>query len=214
MGREFLEVFSEWAADYDTFVEGQDIQYQAVFLNYDQILNEIVAKSGDSVLEFGIGTGNLTQKLLDSGKIVFAVEPSEEMRAVALEKLPEGFMIHDGDMQKYPVPTETIDTIVSSYVFHHLTDREKAEVLMQYYDLLPSGGKVIFADTAFISEAAYQLKIEEASNLGYAELVEDLKREYYPVLEKVHAAFEQAGFTALSFQQLNEYVWILQGTKK
>ncbi|WP_225743143.1 class I SAM-dependent methyltransferase [Marinilactibacillus sp. Marseille-P9653] len=213
MGREFLEVFSEWAEAYDTFVEGNDIQYKAVFRNYEQILEEIVARSGDKVLEFGIGTGNLTQKLIDADKQVFAVEPSAQMRERAKEKLPEGFAVYDGDMQQYPTPNETIDTVVSSYVFHHLTDNEKRDVLKQYIQLLPKGGKVVFADTLFISKAAYQLKIEEASNLGYAELVDDLRREYYPLLKQVQMAFEEAGFVEVSFQQMNEYVWIMEGTK-
>lgn len=213
MGREFLKVFSEWAEDYDTFVEGNDIQYRAVFENYEHILNEIVARSGGHVLEFGIGTGNLTQKLIDHDKQVFAVEPSAQMREQAKEKLPESFIVYDGDMQRYPTPVGVIDTVVSSYVFHHLTDNEKGDVLKQYIQLLPKGGKVVFADTLFISEEAYQLKIEEASNLGYAELVDDLKREYYPLLQQVQTAFEEGGFVEVSFQQMNEYVWIIEGEK-
>ncbi|MEG0444114.1 MAG: SAM-dependent methyltransferase, partial [Carnobacterium sp.] len=30
MGREFLEIFSDWSEDYDEFVEGKDPEYQEV----------------------------------------------------------------------------------------------------------------------------------------------------------------------------------------
>ena len=79
MGREFLDVFSEWANDYDTFVEGQDPAYQPVFKDYSLILDTIVTKSGASVLDFGIGTANLTLRLLAAGKSVLPIEHSPEM---------------------------------------------------------------------------------------------------------------------------------------
>lgn len=213
MGREFLNVFSQWAEEYDDYVQGKDQQYKEVFADYDRILEEIVEKSSDNVMEFGIGTGNLTYKLLNAEKSVFAVEPSSQMRKLANKKLPEHFMVYDGDLQQYPTPPHKIDTIVSSYVFHHLTDEEKSIVLKQYNQLLTFGGKVIFADTMFISEAAYKLMIEEAMNMGYAELVEDLNREHYPLLPVVYEALKQAGFSDLSFRQMNKFVWIFEGTK-
>ena len=71
MGREFLGIFTEWSSDYDDFVEGKDPEYQAVFEGYSTILKEIVRRSGLNVLEFGIGTGNLTQELILAGNWVF-----------------------------------------------------------------------------------------------------------------------------------------------
>lgn len=214
LGREFLDVFTEWAEEYDAFVQGKDKQYKEVFEDYEKILDSIVEKSGRNVMEFGIGTGNLTEKLLNAEKNVFAVEPSRQMRELANGKLPEDFIIYDGDLQQYPIPTHKIDTIVSSYVFHHLTDEEKNSVLKQYNQLLTAGGKVIFADTLFISEKSYKLMIEEAVDMGYAELVEDLNREHYPMLPVVYEALKQAGFLELSFRQMNRFVWVFEGTKK
>ena len=71
MGREFLGIFKEWATDYDNFVKGQDQEYLKVFENYSEILKQIVTKSGNIVLEFGSGTGNLTLELLQAQKQVY-----------------------------------------------------------------------------------------------------------------------------------------------
>jgi putative AdoMet-dependent methyltransferase len=78
MGREFIPIFSDWAAEYDETVAGKDEEYRAVFFKYEQLLAEIAEKAGRSVVEFGSGTGNLTQALLTQGKNVLAIEPSPE----------------------------------------------------------------------------------------------------------------------------------------
>ena len=212
MGREFLDVFSEWANDYDTFVEGQDPAYQPVFKDYSLILDTIVTKSGASVLEFGIGTANLTLRLLAAGKSVFPIEPSPEMRQIAKAKLPAEIVVYDGDLETYPRPAMPIDTIVSSYVFHHLTDAEKAEALKDYATLLPKNGKLVFADTMFQTKKALDEKVQYALEKNYADLAADLVREYYPLIPTMEEAFRTAGFTA-NFIQMNDYVWIVEATK-
>lgn len=214
MGREFLDIFSGWAKEYDAFVEGKDEEYQAVFDGYEEILDEIVHRSGDKVIEFGIGTGNLTQKLVHVGKTVFPIEPSEEMRAIAKEKLPSTVDIYNGDMQNFPKPDFPVDTIVSSYVFHHLNDREKMDALQEYTRLLEEGGKVIFADTLFISQEVFDQVVNEAKDNGYDNLAEDLEREYYPLFETMYHAYMDAGLKKITFKQMNEFVWIIEGQKR
>ncbi len=49
------------------------------------ILEDVVNKSFGNVLEFGVGTGNLTNKLLLAGRTVYGIEPSREMRMIARE---------------------------------------------------------------------------------------------------------------------------------
>ena len=56
--------FSEWAKQYDETVKGKDEEYREVFLHYPELLANIAEKAGDSVIEFGSGTGNLTLELI------------------------------------------------------------------------------------------------------------------------------------------------------
>lgn len=210
MGREFLTVFKDWAEEYDTVVAGGDRQYQDVFENYDDILGEIVALSGESVIEFGIGTGNLTSRLLAEGKEVWGVEPSVEMRSVAEKKLPTQVTIVDGDMQNFSKPPYPVDSIVSSYVFHHLSDDEKKDVLKNYAALLVNGGKLIFADTLFISEEEKDKLISKYPVEDYPDLIDDLNREYYPYMSTVYEGLKEAGFRKIGFTQMNSFVWIIE----
>jgi len=55
------------------------MEYKAVFKYYDDILQNIANRAYGSVLEFEVGTGNLTKKLLDNGLDVLGIEPSDRV---------------------------------------------------------------------------------------------------------------------------------------
>jgi putative AdoMet-dependent methyltransferase len=211
MGREFIDLFDEWSASYDETVSGDDQEYKEVFENYSEILNKVVQKSGNVVLEFGVGTGNLSEKLLAKGKTVIGIEPSKGMREKALSRNPE-LVLHDGDFLSFP-SVEKIDTIVSTYAFHHLTDEEKDKAIGLYSQLLHKGGKIIFADTAFLHETDKKERHEKVKNQGFMNLLKDLQTEYYTTLGVLEEIFKKHHFD-VSFQKLNEYVWLMEAVKK
>ncbi|MGI2327807.1 class I SAM-dependent DNA methyltransferase [Planococcus sp. YIM B11945] len=211
MGLEFVEIFDEWVHTYDDSVNGKDKEYEDVFLKYNEILQTVADASIGPVVEFGVGTGNLTQKLRERGLEVVGVEPNKAMREVTAEKMSDVAII-DGDFLNFHTAVEP-KTFVSSYAFHHLTDAEKAEAFKLYAEKLPAGGKVVFADTVFKSDEAYKEMIEYEKTRGHKNLVEDLNREYYTTLPIMQELIEAAGFT-VEFTQLNNYVWLIDATKK
>ncbi|MCC3356627.1 class I SAM-dependent methyltransferase [Bacillus sp. REN16] len=214
MGREFLEVFEGWAHTYDQTVTGNDVEYQEVFSRYDDILNDVVKKSGLTVLEFGVGTGNLTQKLLNENKKVYGVEPSEPMREIALEKLQNySLTIEDGDFIVFNKPADKIDTIVSTYAFHHLNDGEKNQAFSEYSKILDKGGKIVFADTIFENKREYTMTIQSAIKKGYLNLAKDLETEYYTTIPNLQDIANQNGFT-VEFTRFNHFVWVMEATKQ
>lgn len=214
MGLEFIPIFTEWAKEYDATVEGRDPEYAEVFSRYPEMLQMIAEKSGNQVLEFGSGTGNLTTALLRAGKKVYPIEPSEEMRQIARQK-PELKDVHfaNGDMENFEHPSTQIDTIVANFVFHHLNGIEKQRALKQYAALLPAGGKVIIGDTMFLSRMRFDDVILQSMASGKDTLADDLQREYYPLIPDLENYFHEAGFTA-TFLQINTFAWIVEATKK
>lgn len=211
MGREFVTIFDEWVHTYDESVSGKDAEYRDVFFKYEEILQAVADAALSPVIEFGVGTGNLTEKLLANGFEVAGIEPNEAMREVTAEKL-EDITIIDGDFLEFETPVKPA-SLVSSYAFHHLTDAEKAEAFKIYADLLPAGGKVVFADTLFKSKQAQQDIIDFEKSRGHDNLVEDLNREYYTTLPIMKELIEQAGFK-VEFNQMNNYVWLINAIKK
>ena len=211
MGREFVGIFDEWVHTYDDSVSGKDEEYKDVFVKYNEILQAVADAAVGPVVEFGVGTGNLTEKLLGRGLEVVGIEPNQAMREVVAEKLKE-LTVTDGDFLEFDAGA-TPRSFVSSYAFHHSTDAEKARAFQIYAAQLPAGGKVVFADTLFESEDAKKEIIAFEQARGHANLVEDLNREYYttvPVMEKL---ITDAGFTA-ELSKMNNYVFLIDATKK
>ncbi|MDW2875707.1 MULTISPECIES: class I SAM-dependent methyltransferase [Bacillaceae] len=211
MGKEFIELFEQWADSYDDSVTGHDLEYKEVFRNYEGILDAVAGRASGHVLEFGPGTGNLTAKLLEKGLRVTGAEPSPAMRKIAREKLGEQASIVEGDFLSYP-DQGPVNTIVSTYAFHHLTDAEKNEAVASYSHLLAIGGKIVFADTMYESEEAYKKAISDAEDQGFHNLAEDLQREYYTTIPVLRGILEQNGFKA-SFSRCNDFVWLMEGEK-
>ena len=211
MGREFDQLFDEWAANYDETVSGSDDQYVDVFLNYDHILETVASHAEGSVIEFGVGTGNLTARILEKGHQVLGIEPSVEMRKKAKKKLGS-LSIVDGDFYQFPTDNQ-VDTFVSTYAFHHLTDEEKEQAIALYSSLLKSGGKIVFADTMFLTPADKQAAINKAENDGFDRLAEDLRTEYYTTIPYLKTVFENHQFH-VTFEQLNAFVWLMHAIKQ
>ncbi len=211
LGREFLEVFESWATSYDQAVTGEDPQYREVFKDYDTILDEVAIKSVGTVLEFGVGTGNLSRKLIDLKHEVIGIEPSDPMRKLAKEKYPT-LTVLEGDFLSYPPLSKEINTITSTYAFHHLNEQEKQIAIANFYKVLPAGGKVVFADTAYENEQTKKEIHASAKKNGHLDLLKDLQTEYYPFLEDLKRYFEEAGFSFES-KQRNQFVWIMEAIK-
>ncbi len=212
MGREFIDIFDEWIHSYDASVAGEDPEYRDVFESYDDILNTVASKVVGTILEFGTGTGNLTGKLLDAGHQVIGIEPNTAMRRITAERFPSIEVI-DGDLVDFETGSMSIDSIASSYVFHHLTDEEKGIALKKYAQLLPTNGKIVFADTAFIMEEAKHAQIDKERARNFHNVADDLEREYYTTLPVLKKLFNEAGFD-VRFEQLNDFVWLMDATKQ
>ncbi len=211
MGIEFVDLFNQWASSYDDTVAGKDPEYREVFEGYHDMLEELADLSLSPVIEFGVGTANLTRKMVDKNKVVIGIEPSEEMRRIAAMKCPEA-AIYEGDFINYPSLQTPVQSIVSSFAFHHLKADEKIAALAKYYHQLEPKGQIIFIDTLFKDEDHKQTLIKNAEKAGFLNLAQDLQEEYYSCLEDLKEMFLTQGFE-VSFKQLNKYAWLIQAKK-
>ncbi len=206
-------MFDDWASTYDQTVSGEDLEYKEVFQGYDEILQSVVSYTkGDNVIEFGVGTGNLTKRLVNHGFNVYGVEPSLEMLKIAQVKVPDA-RIQEGDFLQFTSPVEQVDSIVSSYAFHHLTDEEKEHAIRNYSKLLASGGRIVFADTSFETKDAKRQSIETAIASYRHHLADDLSSEYYSDIPTLRNICENNEFDVI-FRRKNQYVWLMIATKR
>ncbi|MFT8870964.1 MAG: methyltransferase domain-containing protein [Sporolactobacillus sp.] len=212
MGREFIPAFDRWADSYDQTVAGADAEYREVFRNYEQMLDCAAGKAAGRVLEFGVGTGNLTVHLQKRGLRVVGIELSKKMREKAKRKVP-AFDVLDGDFLNFPNNLGPVDTIISSFAFHHLTAKEKCQAVDLQSALLARHGKIVIVDTMFDSIEKKQAIQNWAETKKFTHLLGDLQTEYYPLCDEVRAALEMVHFVS-DFQQLNRFAWLVTAERR
>ncbi len=108
---------------------------------------------------------------------------------------------------------EIVNTIVSTYAFHHLTDEEKKIAFSKYGKILAKGDKIVFADTMFLTQDTYNDTINSAKKNGFHNLAEDLLREHYTTIPVFESIASDTGFT-VQFERCNDFVWLLEATKE
>ena len=127
--------FDEWAKSYDKDIYDINRPDQFTFKGYDRVLDRIVeyCELNDNpythILDIGIGTGNLAGRFSPKGITITGIDPSEKMLEVCRHKFSD-ITLMPGHFLDIPLPDQSIDLIVSSYAFHHLTSEEK-EVAVQ-----------------------------------------------------------------------------------
>lgn len=208
--------FDEWAKSYDEDVYDTARPDQFTFRDYDRVLDRIV-EYGDlphnnysRVLDIGIGTGNLARRFLAIGVTVTGIEPSSKMSEICRQRYPE-ITVMPGDFLNIPLSPQSVDLIVSSYAFHHLTPEEKEKAIMEMKRALKPGGRIVIADLMF-RNAAERKRIESGyRKAGKDEIPEEYAEEYPGYVDDLKSAFTAAGFT-FSGEQLTEAVWIIRGS--
>ncbi|WP_167959065.1 MerR family transcriptional regulator [Anaerosporobacter faecicola] len=208
--------FNDWAANYDRDIRKEGIGLP-FYKNYDQVINmtanEVGKKTG-RVIEIGIGTGNLTKKILEishlqfTSKDIMGVDQSVNMLKEAKRKLPQVAM-RQGTFLKIPVEDCYCETVVSSYAFHHCNEKEKALAVQEMGRVIKPGGRIIITDLMFADEQARHRFEEQCTE----QEKEELEDEYFTNIDRLEKIFHANGFTLQSIQ-IDSLMWMVVGEKE
>jgi len=100
-------------------------------------------KSGQYVLNIGIGSGALERLAIERDVIIHSLDPSEQ----AIDRLRQTLNMNDrarvGYAQNIPFRDENFDIVVMSEVLEHLDNETLAKALQEVSRVLKKGGKLI-----------------------------------------------------------------------
>ena len=157
MDNERVQLFDEWAETYDQSV----VDYVGFpFEGYVDVLDTIASlarvEPGMSVLDLGIGTGQLAERFLRLGCTVWGLDFSVKMLAAARAKFPTIELIKADLLGDWPVARgQLFDRIVSGYVLHELDPGSKVRLIRRLArDHLAPGGRMVIGDISFPTVAA------------------------------------------------------------
>jgi ubiquinone/menaquinone biosynthesis C-methylase UbiE len=138
-----------WAPYYDLAVNLTTLGH-ARLLRKLTVDNALI-KPGDSVLDVGCGTGEVTILAKTRAKHgnVYGVDPAPEMITVARKKAARKKLDIDfrvGVIEALPFSDGSIDVVTSSLMMHHLPEDLKIRGLSEIYRVLKPGGRLLIAD--------------------------------------------------------------------
>jgi len=138
-----------WASRYDAVVKlmtlGRDKALRQISIEKAQI------RPGDSVLDVGCGTGDLTlaAKRQTGGGKVYGVDAASEMVEVARSKASQlGIEVdfRPGLIEALPFADDSFDVVLSSLMMHHLPEAVKTKGLREIHRVLKPGGHLFIVD--------------------------------------------------------------------
>ena len=195
--------FDDWAATLDQDV--RDYADKFPFIGYSQVLDEVTwqadVAAGATVLDLGIGTGNLAGRFLARQCEVYGLDFSPKMLEAARLKFPQLHLaLADlaADWQavlRGSFESASFDAIVSGYTFHHFALADKVSLLLRLVqEHLNPGGCIVIGDISFESLAAM-----DAARRHWASLWDE---EDYWIADESLAACRQAGLPA-TYKQIS-----------
>lgn len=200
--------FNSWADSYDEDVK-VDRGALKIYENYNKVLNKVYEKStitGEniSVLDIGVGTGNLAKKFLENNYRVVGIDQSREMLRVAKHKYPN-LKVRLGEFLKIPFNDKVFDIIVSTYAFHHLNSEEKSLAIKEMIRVLKDNGKIVIGDLMFKNRVEEEWVLKELTEVQ----VDEIKDEYYSYIDELESEFMKYN-KKLNYEKIDRFISVIE----
>jgi len=192
-----------WAPYYDLFTNiltlGQSWRLRRMTVDHALI------KPGDSVLDVGCGTGEVTiPAKIRAGQTghVYGIDPAPEMIATARNKAARKGLEIDfrvGVIEALPFPDASLDVVTSSLMMHHLSDDLRTRGLAEIYRVLKPGGRLLVFDfmrptKSFLNQLMINLIMHHGLNFGIEDLPKMLTDTRFSQAIKLDEKFLFFGF--------------------
>ena len=138
--KQIRKIYGRAAKNYDKFWDFYIVP------SYSKTLARIDLQKSSKILDLGCGTGELLKILEDRfpSSELTGIDLTEEMLAVAKQKLSDNVELLLGSATNLPFDSESFDWVIMSNVIGHLSDKKIA--LKETHRVLKNPGKIVITD--------------------------------------------------------------------
>jgi putative AdoMet-dependent methyltransferase len=183
--------------------------------NYFAILDRAIEyaefSAGMSVLDIGVGTGLLTERMPE-GLELFGIDISRKM----LDKLQEKALpikLFTGGFLDIPFPRATFDRVVSTFALHHLTPEEKASALREMDRVLKPNGRLVVGDFMVENDRQHQELIQRFRAEGRIDMLRELSAEHFLNIEAEAVDLLHSLGYHIEWERGSTLSWIMRATR-
>jgi putative AdoMet-dependent methyltransferase len=199
-------LFDRWAATYDEDLHDPRGPLEGYDASLQTALTMLSLPHGAQVLDIGIGTGAFSALMAMQYNVrITGVDPSPMMLEKCAAVHPT-FELYEGSFNSLPVTDGAFDAVISSFAFHEVLPRDRAQACMEIGRVLKPGGFVGLLDIMFASDAAQG----DARRMA-AQLWDDT--EDYARVGTLDELLRGAGFGGLQWRQSAPCHWIVVARK-
>jgi len=149
-----------------------------------------------SILEVGCGTGSLASKMALKGSKVIAIDKNYQMISYAIKNISDkdniDLLYQIGTIKNLPVPKESQDYIVSTFMLSELGSLEQQIFLRNSWKALKPGGRLLIA-AEFIPSGFWKIPFK-AKRWFYKKKLRKFNIEKTNPLEHFYNYFNHIGF--------------------
>jgi 2-polyprenyl-3-methyl-5-hydroxy-6-metoxy-1,4-benzoquinol methylase len=148
-------------------------------LNYRKFIEKTrkLLKAGDTVLDFGCGTGLISNEIAGNVKLIHGVDISQKMLEIAKNKADSRKIINiqytHSTIFDERYKSGSFDVILAFYILHLLEDNEKA--VARINDLLRPGGLIISVTPCMGEKIFLNISLSLLSKIGLIPWIKSFK---------------------------------------
>lgn len=189
--------YNQMAFDYDTSIEGR---YTAFHI--EELVNTVLLKENDRVLDVACGTGTLLGRLNNKAKIhAYGIDISEKMIDVARQKYPK-ITFKAQSCHPLSFEDESFDIITVCCAFHHF--ERPQHFVNECKRVLKKNGRV------YIADPNYSPLVRMVANTLVFRLSKKGDVKVYSEKE-LKAFFDKAGFTKVQTYKKGSGIFLKVG---